>query len=252
MAKQSLFKKLSIIAGAIIGIAIMVFLTFAAAPWVQNKMVTVDVNYDPPINPADFVAGVDNKYFTLKPGRRFKYRNAAAGETIEVFVTRETKKIMGVNAVVVRATERKNEVMKEDTYDWYAQDKQGNVWYFGETVDNYENGKISNHSGSWMAGEDGAKPGIVMLANPKVGDSYRQEYYRGKAEDMGTVVAINKKVTTPAGTFDDCLQIRDWNRLEAASEYKYFCPKIGFLAAEESTLPLFGKKVQLISITDEK
>jgi hypothetical protein len=223
--------------------------------WIDSSAVqrspAQSAEYNPVINPADFVDEVTNKYFALKPGRKFTYRNSAGTERIEIAVTRERKKIMGVTTVVVRATEWKNNVLKEDTRDWYAQDKDGNVWYFGEAVDNYVDGKLSNHTGSWQAGVDGAKPGIIMLARPKVGDTYRQEYYKGHAEDMGTVVALGKKVTTTAGTFDDCLQVRDWSRIETASEHKYYCPAIGFLVLEESTAPA-GGRVELIAVsTDE-
>jgi len=206
--------------------------------------------YNPVINPADFVGAVTNPYFTLRPGQKFVFLNSAGNERVEIAVTRDAKKIMGVTTTVVRATEYKNGVLKEDTRDWYAQDKAGNVWYFGEAVDNYVDGKVANHAGTWEAGVDGAKPGIIMLAKPKVGETYRQEFYKGKAEDMGTVVALDKKVTTPAGTFEGCLQIRDWSRIETASEYKYYCPKVAFLVQEESTMPL-GGKVVLTSVSED-
>jgi hypothetical protein len=101
-------------------------------------------------------------------------------------------------------------------------------------VDNYEGGKVINHDGSWEAGVDGGKPGIAMLKEPKVGDTYRQEYLPGKAEDMGTVVAVRTKVSTRQGTFEDCVQIRDWSRIkESDTQYKYFCSEVGFMVLEE-------------------
>lgn len=203
---------------------------------------------EPTIDPANFVAHVTNKYFTLKPGKKFEFVNSAGTERLQIVVTHETKKIMGVTTVVVRATEWERGALKEDTRDWYAQDKDGNVWYFGEAVDNYVSGKLSDHKGSWEAGIDGAKPGIIMLANPKVGETYRQEYYKGKAEDMGTVVALGQKVTTRVGTFEDCVKIRDWSKIEAASEYKYYCPQPGFLVLEESTVA-GGGRVELVGIS---
>lgn len=206
--------------------------------------------YNPVINPRDFVAKIDNKYFALKPGKKFVYKNTAGTERVEVVVSNETKNVMGVATTVVRSTEWRNGELKEVTRDWYAQDKDGNVWYFGEAVDNYVNGKIDNHSGAWEAGIDGAKPGIMMLANPKVGETYRQEYYKRKAEDMGTIVALGKKVTTPAGTFDNCLQSKDWSRLESAADYKYYCPAAGFVVLEESTTGS-GEIVELVSISEE-
>ena len=153
-------------------------------------------------------------------------------------VTRETKTIMGVTTTVVREIERKRGVLREDARNWFAQDKRGNVWYFGEEVDNYTaDGKLKDHGGSWEAGVKEAKPGIIMPATPKVGDTYRQEYLQGQAEDMGTVVALDQKVTVAAGTFDDCLQIKDWSKIETSSEFKYYCPTVGFLVLEESTTP---------------
>ena len=115
----------------------------------------------------------------------------------------------------MRDREWLNGQLTEETRDWVAQDKDGNVWYFGEAVDNYENGKLVNHEGSWEAGVDGAKPGIVMLSNPRAGDTYRQEYYPGTAEDMGTVVAVGKRISIPRGaSFEDCVKIRDWSRVK--------------------------------------
>jgi hypothetical protein len=207
--------------------------------------------YNPRINPADFVAEINNKYFTLKPGKKFSYRNSAGTERVEQVVTRETKKVMGVTTIVVRATEWKHGVLAEDTRDWYAQDKDGNVWYFGEAVDNYTKGQLTNHDGSWEAGVDGAQPGIIMLAHPRLGETYRQEYYKGKAEDMGSVVGLDKKVKTAAGTFDNCLQTKDWTPLEKQSEeHKYYCPAVGFVVLEVSPKPR-RVKMELVGVSDQ-
>jgi hypothetical protein len=106
-----------------------------------------------------------------------------------------------------------------------------------------------NHAGSWEAGVDGAKPGIIMKANPRVGDTYRQEYYQGRAEDMGTIVATDKKITVSYGTLENCLQIRDWSMIEPDNEYKYYCPAIGFLALEEAVGG--GPQAELVSVSPE-
>lgn len=219
--------------------------------WAQGSKTTETAEYNPIINPEDFVSGVNNKYFTLKPGTRFTYRSQTprGEERIEEFVTHETKKVMGVTTTVVRVREWLNNTLQEDSRDWYAQDKHGNVWYFGETVDNYLNGKLNDHAGSWEAGIDGAKPGIIMLKDPKVGDTYREEYYKGKAEDMGTIVALGKRVTVPYGAFDDCLQTRGWSRIDrTANEYKYYCPAVGFMVLEEAA-PTGGQRVELVSVS---
>jgi hypothetical protein len=141
--------------------------------WAHRSSTAAIAAYNPVINPEDFVPQVDNKYFTLKPGTKFTYQNRRGTERIEITVTNETKKLMGVTATAVRAREWKYGALWEDTTDWYAQDKAGNVWYFGEAVNNYRNGMLWNHRGSWEAGVKGAKPGIIMKKDPKVGDRYR-------------------------------------------------------------------------------
>ena len=194
--------------------------------------------YDLVINPADFTHVITNKYYPLRPGMKASYeeKTEKGRKRVEIEVTGETKQVMGVTALVVRDREWLNEELHEDTRDWIAQDKEGNVWYFGEAVGNYEDGKLVSDDGSWEAGVDGAKPGILMLANPKVGDTYRQEYYPGKAEDMGTVVAVGKKVVVPQGVFEDCVQIRDWSRIkEGDTEDKYYCAGAGMVLEEEES-----------------
>lgn len=210
-----------------------------------------DAAYDPRIDPAEFSTNITNKYFRLRPGTKFTYlnRSVLSTERVEIEVTGETKVVMGVTTLVIRAREWVNDVIKEDTRDWYAQDKAGNVWYFGEAVDNYKDGKIANHNGTWEAGVNGAKPGIAMFADPKVGESYRQEYAKGNAEDMGTVVSLNEKVVVPHGTYDGCLKIRDWSVIDkSANEHKYYCPQVGFLTMEE-TIGLIKSRTELVGVT---
>lgn len=207
--------------------------------------------YNPRIDPANFVSEINNQYFSLKPGQTFSYseKTKQGDEVIEVTVTNDKKLIMGVNTTVVRDTARLDGVIVEDTLDFFAQDRDGNVWYFGEEVDNYEKGNLKDHSGSWEAGIDGAKPGITMMANPKVGESYRQEYYKDIAEDMGSIVALNKKITVAYGTFDNCIQTRDWSKIDPElNEYKYYCPDVGFLTAGDSVEEPGSEKLELTSI----
>ena len=143
--------------------------------------------YDPTIDPVDFSHLISNRYYTLAPGMIAGYeKKTQKGITrIRIEVTGETKTVMGVTTLVIRDQQWLNGRLVEDTREWVAQDKDGNVWHFGESVDQYENGRLTNHDGSWEAGVDGAKPGILMLSNPKAGDTYRQEYHPGKAEDFG-------------------------------------------------------------------
>jgi hypothetical protein len=207
---------------------------------------TPDPTYNPSINPADFVAGVDNLLFPLVPGTRYVYHGGE--ETIEVTVTNDTKQILGVTTIVVRDVVSVGGEIIEDTYDWYAQDKAGDVWYLGEDTKEYENGQLVSTKGSWEAGVDGAKPGIIMHATqPTIGAPYRQEYYACKAEDWAEVVSLNESVTVPYGSFDNCLQTREFTPLEpGVSEYKYYAPGIGVMLEVGVQS---GSRMELIEVT---
>jgi len=120
----------------------------------------------------------------------------------------------------------------EDTFDWFAQDKYGIVWYVGESVDNYKNGILTGHAGSWEWGVDGALPGIIMWADPSahLNEEYHQEYYLGRAEDMGQVLSVNENVAVPFGSFDQVVKTFDFSTLETnAKEHKFYAPGIGLL-----------------------
>ncbi len=192
--------------------------------------------YAPVIDPADFVAVIDNPYLPLTPGTTFIYEGVSDGEREhnEVTVTAETKTILGVVCVVVRDTVTADGELVEDTFDWFAQDKDGNVWYFGEDSKSYEDGEFESTEGSWEAGVDGAQPGIIMPAEPTIGEEYRQEYYPGEAEDMASVLEIGAgPVTVAYGTFDDLLVTREWSPLEPEIvEHKTYAPGIGLILAE--------------------
>ena len=149
--------------------------------------------YNPIINPANFVTTIDNPLFPLTPGTTFIYEGQTEDgfEHDEVVVTHNTKVILGVTCVEVKDTVTVDGALEEQTLDWYAQDKAGNVWYFGENSLEYADGLVVGIGGSWTAGVDGAKPGIIMKAHPKVGDEYRQEFSVGTAEDMAKVITPN-------------------------------------------------------------
>ncbi len=189
--------------------------------------------YDPQINPADFSATITNPLFNWPIGKRtiLEANTEEGEERIEITITGETKQIMGITALVYRDRAFLNGQLIEDTRDYIAQDKQGNVWYFGEDVNNFENGKLADHDGTWIAGVDGAKPGIWFPANPQIGDEYRQEFYKGFAEDMVEVLAVNQTVTTKLGTFEGCVQTFDWTPLDPESrEHKFYCAAPGGVA----------------------
>src|ERR687897_2410599 len=178
-------------------------------------------SYTPHIDPAEFTIKVDNEYFPMKPGTTFIYEGK--GERDQMSVTHDTKKVMGVECVVVDDRAWEDGKLIEKTYDWFAQDEQGSVWYFGEDAKEYKNGKVVSTKGSWEAGVDGAKPGIIMQAHPKVGQTYRQEYYKGEAEDMAKVQSLNDSVRVPYGSFDEVLETREWTPLQPGfSERKYY------------------------------
>ena len=183
-----------------------------------------------PPNPAQVSTTIDNPYLPFVPGTRMVYReHGADGRGREVVkVTHRTKTIQGVQTVVVRDRAYSGGELAEDTRDWYAQDRQGNVWYFGENTKEYENGKVVSTEGSWKAGVDGAKAGIVMEAHPKVGDTYSQEDAPGVAEDMATVLSLDASRTVPYGTFDNLLKTRDFSPLEpSVVERKFYAAGIG-------------------------
>ena len=185
----------------------------------------------PALPPATaFVRTVDNPYFPLRPGTTLRYEGTADGEraTDTVTVTRQTKTILGIKAVVVLDVATAGRKPSEKTFDWYAQDKRGNVWYLGEDSFDRKNGKWVRNDGSWQAGVDGARAGVIMKGRPRAGDTYRQEFYKGHAEDLGRVLRTGVSVSTPYRSFRGALQTRDWSPLEpGVVEHKYYARGLG-------------------------
>jgi hypothetical protein len=187
--------------------------------------------YAQDINPADFADPKPNPYFPLEPGVLTVF--AGGDERVEVTVTHETKVILGVTATVITDQVFVDGALAEDTIDWYATDNAGNVWYFGEQTAEYENGEITTTAGSWEAGVAGALPGIIMLADPQIGDTYRQEFYAGEAEDLAEVYALGETVDVPYGSYQDVLVTEDWTPLEPeVHERKWYAPDIGVVFEE--------------------
>jgi len=206
--------------------------------------------YDPEINEADYVspeqtAANPNPLFPLVPGTTRIYK--AGDQTITVKVTDNTREILGVTTIEVSDIVMENGEPVEDTRDWYAQDVYGNVWYFGEVAQNFEDGVLTNLDGSWTAGVDQAKPGIAMEAAPQVGDVYRQEYLLGEAEDMGEVLDLYGSETAPAASCSgNCVVIRDFTPLEPdANEHKYYVPGIGNIVTVDVTT---GDREELVEL----
>jgi hypothetical protein len=184
------------------------------------------------LNPADFTTKVDNPYFPLVPGTKRVYRETGTeGEQrSEVMITHNTKKIQGIDTVVVHdVVTEANGTLVEDTWDWYAQDKQGTVWYLGEAVKNYTDGELTNTEGSWEAGVDGAYAGVIMPAHSMAGQVYRQEYYKGHAEDSAKVLAVGEKVTVAYGSYANVLKTEDSTPLKPEREHRYYAPGVGLV-----------------------
>lgn len=193
-------------------------------------------SYTPDVDPANFVVRIDNPYMSFLPGARWVYEGKSEGEVerVEITVLDERRDVMGISAVVVRDAVHVGGELVEDTYDWFAQDRDGNVWYLGEDVKNYEGGKVVDTAGSWEAGRDGALPGIVMPAAPGDGDVYRQEFYAGEAEDMFEIIAVGESLKVKAGVYDDVIVTKDWSPLEPkAIEKKYYARGVGKIREEK-------------------
>ncbi len=184
------------------------------------------------LDPADFTVDIDNPYWPMAPGSQWTYREIDEdGDELRVVVTvtTETKDIAnGITARVVRDTVTRDGDLIEDTFDWYAQDADGTIWYLGEDTAEFEDGEIASTEGSFEAGVDGALAGIVMPAQPADGMQYRQEYYAGEAEDNGEVLSTEEQAEVPAGHYDDVILTKDTITLEPdVLEYKLYARDVG-------------------------
>jgi hypothetical protein len=187
-------------------------------------------HYAPVIDPADFVARIDNRYFPLQPGTTFHYRGFKGNtpQTDDMVVMHRTKQVLGVTCTVVKDTVSQHGKPLERTFDWYAQDTHGNVWYMGEDSLELEHGRFVRADDSWEAGVDGARPGIIMPGNPHAGQVYRQEYYPpGGALDQARVVSLRGSTTVPYGTFERSLVTVEWSPVEPQYEQKAYAAGVG-------------------------
>jgi hypothetical protein len=175
-----------------------------------------------------------NPYFPLRPGTVTRLRGSDEGERFRerVRVTHRTKKIQGVTTRVVRDVVRRLDgSISEKTDDWYATDNDGNVWYFGERTATYDrHGRVESREGSWNAGVDGAVRGRIMPADPRPTDAYRQEFYKGHAEDQAWIVQRNTRIKVPYGTLDHVVRTFEWTRLErGVMSVKFYAPGLGIV-----------------------
>jgi hypothetical protein len=184
----------------------------------------------PPFDPSHFVRQVTNPLFPLPLGVRLVYQGHEDGrpERVVTAVTRDRKKILGVPVVVVLDRVFLDGELIEKTFDWYAQDRDGNVWYFGEDTREFDHGRVVSTEGSFEAGKAGARAGILMRARPVLSQITPQEFAPGVAEDKAKVLDLDATVTTPYAKLHHCLKQAEFTPLEPdALEYKYYCPGIG-------------------------
>ena len=222
----------------------------SATPASAPSLAPVHGTYAPTIDPANFVATVDNPYWPLKPGTTFHYEGVrgTTPQTDDEVVTHQTKVILGVTCTVVRDTVSEHGAPVERTFDWYAQDTLGNVWYMGEDSLELKNGHFVKASDSWESGVNGAQPGIIVPANPQLGDAYRQEYYPpGQALDEARVLSLHGSIKVPYGKFDGVLVTSERSPLEPQTEQKYSAPGIG--EVEERVVLGHHEEFHLVSVT---
>jgi hypothetical protein len=189
-------------------------------------------SYNPKIVPAKFTATITNRYFVAKPGttRIMKGSKDGIPQTHTTHITTQTRTIMGVPCIVIKDVVTNPDGVAEIAYDWYSQDDQGNVWYFGESTSDYAKGVVTSTKGSWEAGVDNAKPGIVMPADPKPGPAFYQEFRPGVAEDKGKVLGIHETVKTKSTTYRNVVRIRDTNPLDPTLvQNKWYADGVGLV-----------------------
>jgi hypothetical protein len=224
-------------------------LATAAAAGAQNPA-PVTTPYTPSIDPADFGGPIDNPYLPLRPGTVFRYRGVGDdGKTHElntVKVTHRKKRIMGIEATVVLDQVFSGGKPEERTFDWYAQDKDGNVWYMGEDSSNYEHGRWVKDDGSWEAGVGNGKPGIIMLAHPRRGDAYRQEYSPGHAVDQAQVLGPGGSVKVGFRSFRRTLLTLEYSSIDKQYELKWHARGVGVI--KEQAVTMSKELSQLVAV----
>jgi hypothetical protein len=209
--------------------------------------------YSPRIDPANFVTTIDNRWFPLLPGTGFHYRGVAENgktpQTDDMVVTNQTKKVLGVTCTVVRDTVSSHGRPIEHTFDWYAQDREGNVWYMGEDTRELHHGVFVKADDSWEGGVDGAEPGIIMPGDPKQGDTYRQEYYPHYALDQARVLGPGGRVTVPNGSYSETLlTVETAPKLDpGVAERKWYVAGVGDV--KEHTVSGNHEEIVLVDIT---
>jgi hypothetical protein len=224
-----------------------------SAPWSSSAGASGGSGYEPHLNPKNFSVVIDNPYFPLPVGRTWVYQGMKDGESQidRVTVTAQTKRVAvaeGITARVVRDVATHNGKLLEKTFDLYAQDKQGNVWYVGEDTTEYLPNGRTDKSGSWQAGVHDGEPGIIMLADPQIPDAYRQEYLKGQAEDTAWIVNRGGSLRLPIGMVHNTLRTLEFARIEpSVVDQKIYAPGIGIVSETAVTGP--PETARLIQMT---
>jgi hypothetical protein len=246
-------RRVAVVASAamIVGIA-----AAAAVPALAVNGGACSRPYAPAIDPAAFIDAngnpnaIDNPYFPLVPGTTFTYTGFKDdAPLVDVMtVTSDTRPIMGVTVRVVRDSAYSDGVLEEDTFDWYAEDDSGNVWYFGEdTRELDEEGNVITTEGSWEAGQGDNLPGILMQAHPRSGRTYRQEFGPDVAVDLATVLSRVRHVTVPAGSYSGVVMTKEFSCLEKGLDHKFYAPGVGLI--KEQALANGREQISLVSVT---
>ena len=196
-------------------------------------------------DPSQFTTDIDNPYLPLRPGTAFVYENKNDNSTDTFVVTHRTRIVGGVTCVVVHDTAEVNGVLVEDTFNWFAQDRAGKVWYFGEDTHEYEPGNPEpiNNAGSFEAGVDGAEAGILMPADPRVEERYQQEFAPGVAEDYAVVLDLEATVNVPYGLSEAALKTKDVP-LDPSVERKYYALGVGNVLTTDAE----GSRQELVQV----
>jgi hypothetical protein len=222
----------------------------AASPPSASKLAPIHGPYHPQIHRRNFVRRVDNRFLPFLPGTRFHYEGVSGStpQADDEVVLHRTKRILGIRATVVRDEVSEHGTVVERTFDYYAQDRQDNVWYMGELALERHHGRLVKASDSWLSGVKGARPGIIMPGRPRRGDAYRQEYFpRGEALDEARVLGRRGSITVPAGTYRHPLVTSERSPIEPQTEKKYYAAGVGEVA--ERVVKGGHEAFELVSVT---
>lgn len=215
-------------------------------------LVSTDAGAGGSVDPAGFTDPAVNRYFPIVPGTITRFRGEEDGERFRerVVVTDRTREVAGVTTTVVIDVLKVDGVLVERTEDWYATANDGTVWYFGEDTAEYDrDGDVISTEGSWEAGIDGAEAGIVMPADPRPTDAYRQEYSPGHAEDQAWIVQRHAEVTVPYGHLEQVVRTLEWSRLEpGVVGVKFYAPGLGIV--KEQVLAGGVERLELVDVME--